>query len=244
MMITGVGGTGVVTVGAIVGMAARLQGLGVSLYDMTGLSQKGGAVFSHVRLSPRADAVLPARIGPGESDVLLACDLIAAVHPEVTSTVRRDHTLIVANTDIMATADFQVHRDLTVPQGRLLETLTDLAGRASPNVRCHAASQQSLLGDSIAANIVMLGYAWQLGRIPLTLQALEQAIKLNGRAVEANTKALRAGRARALAEPNDSTHKPPPDLGGFIEGRTLALVKPIGIECLRRSLRNSYANRA
>jgi indolepyruvate ferredoxin oxidoreductase len=221
MMITGIGGTGVVTVGAIVGMAARLQGFGASLYDMTGLSQKGGAVFSHVRLSAQADAVLPARIGPGESDVLLACDVIAAVHPEVTSTVRRDHTLIVANTDIMATADFQVQRDLTVPHARLFETLTQLAG-VSP--RAFAATQlaQNLLGDSIGANIVMLGYAWQCGRIPLTLQALEQAIKLNGRAVDANMKAFRAGRARALADIPDSTLAPP-DLDAFIERRTQAL---------------------
>jgi indolepyruvate ferredoxin oxidoreductase len=222
MMITGVGGTGVVTIGAIVGMAARLQGFGASLYDMTGLSQKGGAVFSHVRLYSRADDVFSARIGPGESDVLLACDVIAAVHPEVTSTLRRGHTLVVANTDIMATADFQVLRDLTIPRDRLLETLADLAG-APPRMFAATHLAESLLGDSIAANIVMLGYAWQLGRIPLTLPALEQAIKLNGRAVEANMKALRAGRARALAAPHDSTHPPPPDLGGFIEGRTRAL---------------------
>jgi indolepyruvate ferredoxin oxidoreductase len=221
MMITGIGGTGVVTIGAIVGMAARLQGLGASLYDMTGLSQKGGAVFSHVRISPRADEVLPARIGPGESDVLLACDVIAAVHPEVTSTVKRGHTLIVANTDIMATADFQLHRDLTVPQERLLETLTGLAG-ASPRVFAATQLAEHLLGDSIAANIIMLGYAWQCGRIPLTLQALEQAIELNGRAVEANMKAFRAGRAQALAETHDSTPSPP-DLDAFIERRAQAL---------------------
>ncbi|MEP7246064.1 MAG: indolepyruvate ferredoxin oxidoreductase family protein [Gammaproteobacteria bacterium] len=221
MMITGVGGTGVVTVGAIVGMAARLQGFGASLYDMTGLSQKGGAVFSHVRLSADADALLPARIGPGESDVLLACDVIAAVHPEVTSTVKRNHTLIVANADIMATADFQVQRDLTVPQAKLLETLTDLAG-VSPRMFAATQLAENVLGDSIAANIVMLGYAWQCGRIPLTLQALEQAIQLNGRAAEANRKAFRAGRARALAEAPGPTPAPP-DLDAFIERRTRAL---------------------
>jgi indolepyruvate ferredoxin oxidoreductase len=221
MMITGIGGTGVVTIGAIVGMAARLQGLGASLYDMTGLSQKGGAVFSHVRLSPRTDEVLPARIGPGESDVLLACDVIAAVHPEVTSTLKRGHTLVVANTDIMATADFQQHRDLVVPQARLLETLTELAG-ASPRAFPATQLAEHLLGDSIAANILMLGYVWQCGRIPLTWQALEQAIELNGRAVEANMKAFRAGRAQALAE----THDPRPaplELDAFIERRTQAL---------------------
>jgi indolepyruvate ferredoxin oxidoreductase len=153
--------------------------------------------------------------------VLLACDVIAAVHPEVTSTVRRGHTLIVANTDIMATADFQVQRDLTVPHARLLETLTELAG-VPPRVFAATQLAEKLLGDSIGANIVMLGYAWQCGRIPLTLQALEQAISLNGRAVEANMKAFRAGRARALAPIHDSTPAPP-DLDAFIERRTRGL---------------------
>jgi indolepyruvate ferredoxin oxidoreductase len=226
LMVTGVGGTGVVTVGAIVGMAARLQGFGASLYDMTGLSQKGGAVFSHVRLSARVDELLPARIGPGESDVLLACDVIAAVHPEATTTVRRGHTLVVANTDIMATADFQVKRDLTVPQGRLLERLAELAGVA-PRELAATRLAETLLGDSIYANIVMLGYAWQCGRIPLTLEALEQAIRLNGRAAEANLKAFRAGRARAAAKdkesmlelPGESKPEPAQDVETFIERR-------------------------
>ncbi len=221
MMITGIGGTGVVTIGAILGMAARLQGFGASLYDMTGLSQKGGAVFSHVQLFPQADAVLPARIGPGECDVLLACDVIAAVHPEATSTIRQGHTLIIANTDIAATADFQIHRDLTVPQGRLFETLTELAG-APPRMFAATQLAQNLIGDSIAANMIMLGYAWQCGRIPLTLESIEQAIKLNGQAVEANMKALRAGRARALADVQNSPRNAP-DLVAFIERRTHAL---------------------
>jgi indolepyruvate ferredoxin oxidoreductase len=120
----------------------------------------------------------------------------------------------------MATADFQVKRDLIVPQAQLLQTLTELAGE-SPRMFAATQLAENLLGDSIVANIVMLGYAWQCGRIPLTLQALEQAIKLNGRAVEANLKAFRAGRARALAEVRDAT--PPPDLDAFIEGRTRAL---------------------
>jgi indolepyruvate ferredoxin oxidoreductase len=220
MIITGVGGTGVVTIGAILGMAARLQGYGASLYDMTGLSQKGGAVFSHVRLSAQADAVMSARVGPGESDVVLACDLIAAVHPEVTSTVRTGHTLIVGNTDIMATADFQIHRDLEIPRDRLLAKLTGLAGTA-PRLFAASSLAETLLGDSIAANMIMLGYAWQCGGIPLSRVALEQAIRINGRAVEANLRAFRAGRARAVVETNDTP--PVVDLDTFIERRTLDL---------------------
>ena len=221
LLITGVGGTGVVTVGAILGMAARLQGLGASLYDMTGLSQKGGAVFSHVRISVQADAVLAARIGPGESDVLLACDVIAAVHPEALSTVRTGHTFVVANTDIMATADFQIRRDLAVPQVRLLDRLTEVAG-APPRMFAASSLAADVVGDSIAANILMLGFAWQCGRVPLTLVSLEQAIKLNGRAVEANLKAFRAGRAKALDEtPTRQAAALDPD--SFIERRTQAL---------------------
>ncbi len=221
LLITGVGGTGVVTVGAILGMAARLQGFGASLYDMTGLSQKGGAVFSHVRISAAADAVLPARIGPGESDVLLACDVIAAVHPEALSTVRTGHTFVVANTDIMATADFQIRRDLAVPQVPLLDRLTQLAG-APPRMFAASTLAANVVGDSIAANILMLGFAWQCGRVPLTLASLEQAIQLNGRAVEANLKAFRAGRAKALDE-TLAGPPAPPDPDRFIERRTQAL---------------------
>ena len=221
LLITGVGGTGVVTVGAILGMAARLQGLGASLYDMTGLSQKGGAVFSHVRISAQADAVLAARIGPGESDVLLACDVIAAVHPEALGTVRTGHTFVVANTDITATADFQIRRDLAVPQVPLLDRLTEVAGAP---LRMFAASSLAadVVGDSIAANILMLGFAWQCGHVPLTLASLEQAIKLNGRAVEANLKAFRAGRAKALEE-TPSRQPTALDPDSFIERRTQAL---------------------
>ncbi len=221
LLITGVGGTGVVTVGAILGMAARLQGLGASLYDMTGLSQKGGAVFSHVRIFAEADAVLPARIGPAESDVLLACDVIAAVHPEALSTVRTGHTFVVANSDIMATADFQIRRDLVVPQDRLLDRLREVSG-GPPRMFAASSLAANVVGDSIAANILMLGFAWQCGRVPLTLGSLEQAIKLNGRAVEANLKAFRAGRAKALEE--TLTREPAPlDPDRFIERRTQAL---------------------
>jgi indolepyruvate ferredoxin oxidoreductase len=221
LLITGVGGTGVVTIGAILGMAARLQGCGASLYDMTGLSQKGGAVFSHVRITPDAEAVLPARIGPGEADLLLACDVIAAVHPEAQSTVRSGHTFVVANTDVTATADFQIRRDMTLPQEAMLDRLAQLAG-AAPRTLAASTLAENIVGDSIAANILMLGFAWQCGKVPMTLSSLEQAIHLNGRSVEANLKAFRAGRAKALDQ-TATQQSAPPDLDTFIERRTEAL---------------------
>ena len=123
----GIGGTGVVTVGALLGMAARIEGYGASLYDMTGLSQKGGAVFSHVRVLRTLDEAAPARLGLREADVVLACDLIAAVHPEVTQSIRREHTAIFGNSDTAATADFQIRRDLDIPQARLLEAFATIS---------------------------------------------------------------------------------------------------------------------
>jgi len=216
LLVAGIGGTGVVTIGALLGMAARIEGYGASLYDMTGLSQKGGAVFSHVRVLRALDEVAPARLGSREADVILACDLIAAVHPEVTQSIRREHTAIFGNTDTAATADFQIRRDIEIPQERLLETLQTLTGTA-PRVMAATSLSREHFGDSIASNLIMLGFAWQCGRIPLRRESLEQAIRLNGRAAEANLAAFRLGRAQAIA----STPVPmeTPDLDTFIDRR-------------------------
>jgi len=216
LLVAGIGGTGVVTVGALLGMAARIEGYGASLYDMTGLSQKGGAVFSHVRVLRAIDEAAPVRLGLREADVVLACDLIAAVHPDVTMSIRREHTAIFGNTDTAATADFQIRRDLDIPQARLLETLQNLAG-AAPRLLAASSLSRERFGDSIASNLIMLGFAWQCGRIPLRRESLEQAIRLNGRAAEANLAAFRLGRAQALA----ATPVPAsaPDLDSFIRRR-------------------------
>ena len=193
LIIAGIGGTGVVTVSAILGMAARIEGLGASLYDMTGLSQKGGQVFSHVRLRKRENAQVPARVGLGEAHVILACDLIAAVQPEVIQAVARDKTRIFGDLDTTATADFQSSRDLTISRETLVDRLESVSG-APPALIPAARLSQQLLGDSIAANMLMLGFVWQSGVIPLQLTSVEKAIVLNGKAVDANLKAFQAGR--------------------------------------------------
>jgi indolepyruvate ferredoxin oxidoreductase len=193
LIIAGIGGTGVVTLSAILGMAAHIEGLGVSLYDMTGLSQKGGQVFSHVRLRRDLNTVVPARMGLGEAHIVLACDLIAAVQPEVLQTITRDKTRIFGNLDTIATADFQTHRDLEISPEALVARLESASG--APPILIPAASvSKQLLGDSIAANMLMLGFAWQSGAIPLRLASIEKAILLNGKAVDANLKAFNAGR--------------------------------------------------
>jgi indolepyruvate ferredoxin oxidoreductase len=193
LIIAGIGGTGVVTLSAILGMAAHIEGLGASLYDMTGLSQKGGQVFSHVRLRKDLNAVVPARVGLGEAHIILACDLIAAVQPEVLQAIARDKTRIFGNLDTIATADFQSHRDLEISREALVARLESASG-ASPVLIPAASLSKQLLGDSIAANILMLGFAWQSGAVPLQLASIEKAILLNGKAVDANLKAFNAGR--------------------------------------------------
>jgi indolepyruvate ferredoxin oxidoreductase len=196
MVIAGIGGTGVVTVSAIVGMAARIEGMGVALYDSTGLSQKGGQVFSHVRLRRSTGAVVPARVGPEEAHVLLACDLVAAVQPEALNTVAAGKTCVVANSDVTATADFQVHRDRTIAQ-TLLTTRLEAASARRPLLLPASSLSEELFGDSISANLLMLGFAWQRGEIPLSRGSIEQAIALNGKAVEQNLRAFEAGRLAA-----------------------------------------------
>lgn len=219
MVIAGIGGTGVVTVSAILGMAARIAGFGANLYDMTGLSQKGGAVFSHVRLRATADAVTPARVGHGEADLILACDLVAAGQAEATATIARGRTTIVANSDLTATADFQSARDARLPGADLVAKLESLAGRPT-HLLGAAQLSQALIGDTIAANMLLLGFAWQQGAIPLERSAIEQAIRLNGVSVEANLKAFAAGRAAAVTDAEDPA---PQTLADFIDRRAADL---------------------
>lgn len=220
MVIAGVGGTGVVTVGALLGMAARIEGLGAQLFDMTGLSQKGGQVFGHVRLRADPASTVPARVGAGQANLVLACDLIAGVQAEVLDTIAAGRTLIVANSDTSATAEFQSHRDFTVPQTTLVDRIRDKSG-SDPQLIAAASLSKELLGDSIGANVLMLGYAWQRGAIPLSLRSIEQAIELNGTAVQANLKAFAAGRLATIRQ--TSSAEEPVTLDAFIERRALDL---------------------
>lgn len=221
MVIAGVGGTGVVTVGALLGMAARIEGLGAHLFDMTGLSQKGGQVFGHVRLRANVDSIVPARVGAGQAHLVLACDLIAGVQAEVLDTLAAGRTLVIGNSDMSATAEFQSQRDLVVPQATLVDRIRDKIGR-EPELIAAASLSKELLGDAIAANVLMLGYAWQRGAIPLSLRSIEQAIELNGTAVRANLKAFAAGRLAAVRETSVASEAPM-TLDGFVEKRTLDL---------------------
>jgi indolepyruvate ferredoxin oxidoreductase len=215
LMVSGIGGTGVITVGALLGMAAHLEGLAMSSFDMTGLSQKNGAVFSHVRIARHNDDLTSQRLGRGEADLLLAFDLIAALAPEAFDTLRSGRTHVLLNADVSPTVALQFDRDSAADVHVLLSQLKEGAGHDSVESVGASSLALAVLGDTIGANLLMVGIALQRGLLPVSVAALERAIVLNGVAVSLNLKALRLGRlfaidpARALELTQKSPSGPP-----------------------------------
>jgi indolepyruvate ferredoxin oxidoreductase len=200
LLVTGVGGTGVVTVGALIAMAAHLEGKSASILDFMGFAQKGGAVLSFVRLADIPSRLNQVRIDAQQADAVLACDVVVAASPDALQTVRRGRTRIVANTHEIPVAESLHNPDATLRQPQLLEKLRFASGAQQLETLDAQALAESFLGDTIASNMVCLGYAWQCGVIPVSLEALLRAIELNGVAVEGNKLALSLGRL-AAAEP-------------------------------------------
>ncbi len=196
-MITGIGGTGVVTIGAVMSMAAMIDGQLATCFDMTGLSQKGGAVFSHLRIGRDRDAILSARIGPGEADMMLAFDAMAALAADPAASIRPGHTRVIAQAQVVPNAvlalDSLAPVDLSAPHFEL----SRIAGEAQVELVDSNRIATRLLGDAIGGNMFLLGVALQRGLLPISLGALQQAIRLNGVAVEFNLNALRLGRLYA-----------------------------------------------
>jgi indolepyruvate ferredoxin oxidoreductase len=197
MVVTGVGGTGVITVGVLVGMAAHLEGKGVGVIDMSGLAQKGGAVAVHLRVGESPDDIKLVRASASGADLVLGCDLVVAASDTVLSIVSEGVTSVVANDHEMMTGDFTRQPNLAMPMEEMRDALSDAAGADKARfIDAHAVSK-ALLGDTMSANIFLLGYAWQLGRVPVLREALEQSIRLNGVAVESNLDAFNWGRFAA-----------------------------------------------
>ncbi len=197
LLVAGVGGTGVVTVGALVAMAAHLQGAAASVLDFMGFAQKGGAVLSFVRLARRADQLHQVRIDAQQADALLACDLVVGASPEALQTVRLGRTRIVANTHRVPLAETMRDPQAELPVDALLEKMRAAAGAQQLDLFDAHALAEDFLGDSVGANIVALGYAWQRGLVPLEAASLLRAIELNGVAVDANRLAFDLGRLAA-----------------------------------------------
>ena len=197
VIVTGIGGTGVVTIGALIGMAAHIEGKGVSVLDMAGLAQKGGAVISHIRIAKRPDDIHAVRIASGSAKLMLACDMVTAASVEGLSKVSKEETTAIVNTQETMTGAFTSNPDLPFPSAVFKDALRTAAGENSTHFIDASRIATNLLGDSIASNLFMLGYAIQKGQLPLSLEAVEQAIELNAVAVDFNKQALLWGRRAA-----------------------------------------------
>ena len=199
-VIDGVGGTGVVTVGAIIGMAAHLEGKGCGMIDMAGLAQKGGSVFTHMRVAAAPEAIHAIRVSAGKADLVLGCDLVVSGAGKVLAAVREGHTLFVANTAEVMPGDFTRQADFSLPAERLKKAIRAAAGEGKAHFFDATRAATALFGNSLGANMFLLGMACQLGGLPVSAEALEKAIELNGQAVGMNLAAFRWGR-RAAHDP-------------------------------------------
>ena len=198
ILITGVGGTGVVTIGALIGMAAHLEGKGVTVLDMAGLAQKYGAVVSHLRIAQRPRDIHAVRLAAGGARLLLGCDLVVAAGFDSLAKVTPGETHAVINAHESPTGAFTRDPDLEFPGAELRRLVADVAGPGNTEFLDATRLATALLGDSIATNLFLVGVAYQKGLVPVSHQAIERAIELNGVAVEANVRALRWGRLCAI----------------------------------------------
>ncbi len=199
IIVTGVGGTGIVTIGAVIAMAAHLEGKGVGVIDMAGLAQKNGAVFSHIRIANTPDDIHAIRVAAGGADLVLSGDLVELGSKKVLTAIKPGNSRVLVNTAEFMPGNFTRNADFSLPTERLKRAITDHAGRDRSHFINASRLANALLGQSIGANMFMLGYAYQLGALPLSAEAVEQAIELNGEAVAMNVAAFRYGRRAAVA---------------------------------------------
>jgi len=198
IIVTGVGGTGVVTIGGILGMAAHLEGRGVGVLDMAGLAQKGGAVFSYMRIAENPDAIHAIRVAAGRADLILGGDIVVAGTRRILASVKHGATAMVVNTAEFMPGEFTRNADFSLPSERLKRTIVADAGADKTHFINASGIASALFGQSIGANMFMVGYAYQLGAIPLSAAAIEQAIALNGEAIAMNRAAFHWGRRAAV----------------------------------------------
>jgi len=197
ILVTGIGGTGVITIGALLGMAAHVDGKACSTLDFTGLSQKNGAVMSHVRIAPSPDELATVRIAPGGANLILGCDIVVATSVPALSRAERGVTRAIVNADLLPTASFVINPDIDFEAGAMQDSLNQAVSASDLDILDATGLATALMGDSIATNSFMLGFAFQRGTIPLSLEAIMKAIELNGAAIEMNKLAFSWGRLAA-----------------------------------------------
>ena len=197
ILVAGIGGTGVVTIGALIGMAAHLEGKGCSVLDMVGIAQKGGAVLSHVKVARRPEDLHSVEVGDGGADLLIGCDLVVSASPEALSRVRHGQTRVIVNNHNTPIAGFIHDPNFDFETSINQHTLAKTAGEKNSFFLEATQIATALFGDSIATNVFMLGVTYQSGAIPVSAEAIERAIELNGVAVEMNKGAFAWGRLAA-----------------------------------------------
>jgi indolepyruvate ferredoxin oxidoreductase len=194
ILVTGIGGTGILTATAILGVAAQLDGKGVLTLDMTGMSQKNGGVTSHVHFARDQDSLSAARVDVGDADAVLALDPLVASRSDALARMAPGRTVFVGNSTQVMPGQFTQDPNLHFPVAHLREIVARNVGDERAHWLDLTALTTKLLGDAMPANVMMLGYAWQKGLLPLTREAIERAIELNGVSVQANLDAFRWGR--------------------------------------------------
>ena len=197
LLVTGVGGTGVVTVGAVIAMAAHLEGKSASVLDFMGFAQKGGSVLSFVRLADVPERLNQVRIDTQQADAVLACDMVVGASPEALQTVRHGRTRIVTNVHQIPVAESLTNPDADLKTDMLLAKMRFAAGDELVETFDAQALAEEFLGDTVTANILAMGFAWQRGLVPISLAAMQRAITLNGVAVESNLLSFALGRLAA-----------------------------------------------
>ncbi len=208
IVITGVGGTGVVTVGALIAMAAHLEGKGAGEMEMAGLAQKGGAVHIHCRIADRPSDISAIRVAVGEADALIGGDLVVSAGVKTLGLLSRGRTRALCNRHEIITGEFTRNREFTLPTDRLTLALRARIGDEALRMIDATRMAERLMGDGIYANVLMLGAAWQAGLLPLGREALLRAIELNGAGVEGNKRAFEIGRWAVVEPWRDETDAP------------------------------------
>ena len=198
MLLAGIGGTGVITVSAVLSMAAHLEGLSILTLDQTGLAQKNGAVVSHVRLARRPELLNAVRIGPGEADLVLGFDVVVSASAKSLATFRKGRTQAVLDDHFAPTASFVQNTTIDFRQEATLKSLRKAAGDEAVHMVSASKLGTALMGDAIAANMFLLGHAWQRGLVPIGLEAIDRALELNGTGLAMNRAAFAWGRRAAI----------------------------------------------
>ncbi|PLW83401.1 pyruvate ferredoxin oxidoreductase [Kineobactrum sediminis] len=197
LLVGGIGGTGVVTVGALITMAAHLEGKGASVLDFTGFAQKGGAVISHIRIGSSPASLNQVRIADGHADALVACDIVVGTDARSLAVLAKDRTRVLVNHSEVPSGQFVRDRNSTIRMGERIEALAGAVGK--DNLHTVAANElmERILGNTVYANVFLLGHAWQQGLVPVSRAALERALELNGVNVTENLQAFGWGRIAA-----------------------------------------------